>query len=155
MRQIAESCVTDPNAARVRIESLHMTLLFLGERKQSEIDRARAAARALSQADFELRLKRCEFRAREGIVWLRGESNVALSGLVQGLRAGLQRVDVAFDPKPLLPHVTLARKVSRAAEADCDLNWPAQAFTLLRSTPYRGGSRYVAIEHWPLNLKTV
>lgn len=89
------------------------------------------------------------------MVWLRGERSAALAGLVDDLRAGLQRAEVPFDLKPFLPHVTLARKVSSATEADCDLNWPAREFTLLRSAPNPGGSRYEAIERWPLNIETV
>lgn len=155
MQQLAESCITDVNAARVRLESLHMTLLFLGERSVSEIERARDAARSVTRSRFKLRLKRCEFRARQAMVWLRGERSAALAGLVDDLRAGLQRAEVPFDLKPFLPHVTLARKVSSATEADCDLNWPAREFTLLRSAPNPGGSRYEAIERWPLNIETV
>lgn len=155
MQHLAESCITDTNAARVRLESLHMTLLFLGERSVSEIERARAAARSVVQSRFEIRLKRCEFKARQAIVWLRGEQSAALTGLADALRAGLQRAEVPSDAKAFLPHVTLARKVSSATEADCDLHWPAREFTLLRSAPAPGGSRYEAIERWPLDLKSV
>lgn len=150
MQRIAQTCIADTSARRVLLESLHMTLLFLGERDQSEIERARSAAEAVCQAPFEIRLKRCEFRTRQAIIWLRGEADATLAALVEDLRAGLQRAAVAFDPKPFLPHVTLARQVLSATPADCDLRWPVHEFALMRSSPSPGGSRYQAIGRWPL-----
>lgn len=150
MQRIAQTCIADTSARRISLESLHMTLLFLGERNQNEIERAQSAAEAVRQAPFEIRLKHCEFRTRQAIVWLRGETDATLAALVENLRAGLQRAEVAFDPKPFLPHVTLARQVHSATPADCELSWPVYEFALMRSSPSPGGSRYQAIGRWPL-----
>ena len=150
MQQLAETCITDSKAARVRLESLHMTLLFLGECDADETERAKLAAHAIAASPFEVRLDQCEYRTRQAIVWLRGVSTAALTGLADNLRAGLQRADVPFDPKPFIPHVTLGRKVRSAKTADCDLKWVVHEFVLMRSAPSPGGSRYEAIGRWPL-----
>lgn len=150
MQQLAEACIADSNAARVRLASLHMTLMFLGGCDSDETERAGLAADAIAASPFEVRLDRCEYRRRQAIVWLRGVSSKALTALVDDLRAGLQRADVPFDPKPFLPHVSLGRKVRSATPADCDLKWTAHEFVLMRSAPSPDGSRYQAIGRWPL-----
>lgn len=127
-----------------------MTLVFLGDCDTSAAERAKLAACAIAASPFEVQLDRCEYRKPQAIVWLRGVGSKALTGLAANLRAGLRRVDVAFDAKPFLPHVTLGRKVDSAAPADCNLKWVAHEFVLMRSVVGPDGSRYSAIGRWPL-----
>lgn len=140
----------DPAARSVVLESLHLTLVFLGERNDEEVEGAIGVANAITQAPFEIRLERCEFRSRQAIVWLRALQNARLSALVEALRDGLVKARIPFDAKPFLPHVTLARKARTAIDSMCDVIWPVGDFVLMRSRQSLQGSYYQVIGRWLL-----
>jgi 2'-5' RNA ligase len=68
------------------------------------------------------------------------------------LAAGLGRCGVAFDDKPLRPHVTVARKLAQApvlpelSEFSCAL----RALSLVSSVTAASGSVYTVVDSWPL-----
>ncbi len=129
----------------------HVTLAFLGDVPDDRwTDAAAAVERATALVTpFEVRLTGGgRFgRGRFTILWVGLGGDVpALAGLSRGVRRELKRARLAYDPKPLRPHVTVARpgdRVDRAAlEADRAVldsyespPWMVAEVVLMRSRP--------------------
>jgi 2'-5' RNA ligase len=158
---------------RVRDENLHLTVLFLGALAADAEARLAQAAAGVRVAPFELVLDRvgCFFRA--GVLWV-GPGRVPpalfeLRGQLEGVARG---AGVAFDPKPLVPHVTCYRDLKKGTHTFSKagsppgkgvrplfepLRWPVRDFALVHSA----GGQYHVVSQWPLqnasasNVKTV
>ena len=145
---------------RVRDEFLHLTLLFLGDVAADAEARLAAAARDVRVPPFEIVLDRVGgfFRAR--VLWV-GASQVPapLGDLRRQLEATAGTAGVAFDAKPLVPHVTCYRDVRRALDPVPiePLRWAVRDFALVHSAD----GQYHVVSQWPLqnasatNVKTV
>ncbi|BCB86483.1 RNA 2',3'-cyclic phosphodiesterase [Phytohabitans suffuscus] len=146
-------------------DNWHVTLAFLagvpdGRGGDAAVAVERAAALA---APFEVRLTGGgRFgRGRFTILWAGVTGDVpALGGLSKGVRRELKRARLAYDPKPLRPHLTVARPGDRidrvALEADraaldayTSPPWTVGEVVLMRSHP---GPRptYDRLGAWPL-----
>jgi RNA 2',3'-cyclic 3'-phosphodiesterase len=145
---------------RARDESLHLTLLFLGEVAPDAEARLAKAAAAVRTPAFDLVLDRVGSFFRARVLWI-GPSEVppALPALRAALEAAARKAGVAFDPKPLVPHVTCYRDVRKALEPApvTPVRWPVRGFALIQSV----GGQYHVVSQWPLhnapvtNVKTV
>ena len=145
---------------RVRDESIHLTLLFLGNVAADAEARLEAAAAAVRVAPFDLVLDRLGgfFRAR--VLWIgASQAPAELAGLRRQLEAAATRAALPFDPKPLVPHLTCYRDVRKALDPVPipPLRWPVRSFALVESA----GGQYHVVSQWPLqnasatNVKTV
>lgn len=145
---------------RVRDENLHLTVLFLGAVAGEAEARLAPAAAAVRAAPFELVLDRVGSFFRAKVLWV-GPSQVPeqLGALRRQLETAATAAGVAFDPKPLVPHITCYRDVRQAVEpAPVEpLRWPVRSFALVLSA----GGQYHVVSQWPLhngpvtNVKTV
>ena len=145
---------------RVRDESIHLTLLFLGAVAADAEARVRVAAGAIRVPPFDLVLDRVGgfFRAR--VLWV-GPSQVPpeLAQLRRGIEAAATQAGLPFDLKPLVPHLTCYRDVRKALDPVPiePLRWPVREFALVESV----AGQYHVVSQWPLqnapvtNVKTV
>jgi len=74
-----------------------------------------------------------------------------LGSVAATVRELLDRLNVRYDRKPFVPHVTLLRNVPRAAfetaqAIDPPIAWPMHSPALLYSTHAENGTRYVALD---------
>jgi 2'-5' RNA ligase len=95
-------------ARPLRTEDLHLTLAFVG---QLPDERARSLARELPRqpSGVEWTLDRLGSFARARVLWAGGAGSPGLSGLAEQIRTLLARASIPFDPRPFVPHITLAR----------------------------------------------
>lgn len=167
---------------RVRDESLHLTVLFLGTVADGAEARLAEAAAGVRATPFDLVLDRVGSFFRARVLWV-GPSQVPpeLGELRRQLEAAATAAGVGFDPRPLVPHVTCYRDVRLKKGSDPfsaenrasvpraggkgirplfeiePLRWPVRQFALVRST----GGQYHVVSQWPLqnapvtNVKTV
>jgi 2'-5' RNA ligase len=155
----------------VRAESLHLTLVFLGERPAAQVDAisTRVGAVCGAHAPFALRVAGMgcfPSPSRPRVLWagLAGEID-ALKALQRGVldalvRAGLATPDARFDP-----HLTLGRvrdEVQPGPRSTLGRAWVAlpspvlppiavRACHLMRSELGRGGALYTAVRTFPLS----
>jgi 2'-5' RNA ligase len=139
------------------VEQWHVTLAFLGEIPDAKVDAARLAVdRAAKGAEpFTLRIAGGGIfgRGRFTVLWagLRGAEREAdpaggagLAGLAKPVRRELKAARLPYDPKPLRPHLTVARPGDRvtADELAADLallaayegpEWTIDEIRLMRS----------------------
>ncbi len=132
---------------------LHLTLLFLGERPESDLPHLRAVGHHLARLvpPFTARLRGTGYFPNEGTprVWFIRAEGEGFQALAEGLRAELS----SPDPKPFKPHVTLARRKAPAPRVPpvvLDLDWPVEAFALVRSELKPRGPIYTVMEEFPL-----
>ena len=131
-----------------RADDLHLTLAFIGDLVDDvAFDLADAVATLRFKA-FAWQLDALGFFKEAGVVWV-GATNATvrpLADLADRVRALLDQMNVAYDRKPLAPHVTLLRGVKRfAAQKVAPTLWRIESIALYRSAPARQASRYVRV----------
>ncbi|MDE2023083.1 MAG: RNA 2',3'-cyclic phosphodiesterase [Gammaproteobacteria bacterium] len=137
----------------VPAENFHITLAFLGHLDADRAAAARAAAETTQGESFDLVLDRPGFWPDARVVWLAPTSvPEAGSRFSADLRHALRTRGVAVDLRPFLPHVTLARKVSKPGNPGTvrPIRWPVREFVLVHSLAARHGSEYRPLVSWPL-----
>ena len=137
----------------VPAENFHITLAFLGHLEAAGLAAARAAAEAAVGECFELVLERLGFWAEARVVWL-GPAAIPAAGsrFAVTLRDALRAHGLNVDIRPFLPHLTLARKVTKPGNLGSlrAIRWPVREFLLVHSIPKRHASEYRRLASWPL-----
>jgi len=144
-----------PSTARLTAPPhLHLTLLFLGNVEVDVERRMRAALANVPMTPLSLRLIRADMFPG-GIAVLRPEENRALELLQGDIAALVQPLDLSIDPKPWVPHVTLARKAQGCVtpQLAAAIEWDVSQFSLVWSRP--DGTGYDVLESWgrPPNIR--
>lgn len=134
----------------VPARNFHITLLFMGNVPQADLDSAQIAATAIANPGFDLRLDLLECPPRGPVLWL-GVTRPpqALITLVQALRASITAVRTEYVYRP---HVTLVRNPiqgPRPLQVE-PVSWPAREFVLARSQAHPDGAEYTVLARWPL-----
>lgn len=137
----------------MRAESIHLTLLFLGETPLERVGLLQNAAGAINAKSFELVLDRIAGWRHNGIGFAAPAPNDVLVELAQQLRSRVAQADFRFDGRAFTPHITLLRKMDQArGETPIDpMTWRVEEFVLVESEPVAGGVRYSIIGRWPLS----
>lgn len=146
------------DARVVPLQSLHVTLAFLGERPEEEVD-------AIGEALFEAAQPVRGLELGPAAAFGRGRAlGVTLRDTrfeCAQLRSGLERALVArelYEPEDrrFRPHVTVARgrdmKARRLPAPPATGAFDGEAVTLFRSHLGRGGARYAALVSAPLHV---
>lgn len=144
----------------VPARNYHLTLAFLGAVPEARLGDLRAAATAVAARNHRPGgpFLHCIL---DGIEWWRrprvlvataSGAATAAEALARELQSSLAAAGFRPDPKPFRPHVTLARKVSRATIGAATLSVPLSfdGFVLVDSTTEPGGSVYSVIASWAL-----
>lgn len=131
-------------------DTYHLTLAFLGD--IPETDSARAVdAMETACADAPLIALKSDGlgkfgRASDATLWLGITPVPELMQLAERIREELAAQAIAFDGKPLKPHITLARRVRIPRSTLPTLAFPrddkATAVTLFKSTLERNGATH-------------
>ncbi len=149
---------------------LHVTLAFLGEVDDAQLDAATQAAASVAgvHAPFSLRLAGLgTFGSARSprVIWvgLAGEKAQLLS-LQFAVAEALAVRGFPREERPFSPHLTLARirkPLSDDAHATLarvqhepppDTTWRANAIAVMKSELLRPAARYTALSRWPLAL---
>lgn len=161
-----------PDARWVRIESLHVTLKFIGESPEG---RVRAIEEALSQiqdSTFQIEFKDIGFfpspkSAR--VFWIGIHASDALPQLASAIDEKLEKVGIEKEAKSYKPHLTLARAPERGGGRSFHLlqqrlapskplqfgTMTAWEFFLYKSELLRGGARYTKLRGFRLESSGV
>ncbi|MDD5329545.1 MAG: RNA 2',3'-cyclic phosphodiesterase [Sulfuricella sp.] len=138
---------------RTRKETIHLTLVFLGDVEVGRIDELLELAGDIAAPPFRLDLGQYGWWPHNRIVWAAPDGMPAeLAELVDALRERLAGAGFRFDAKPFVPHVTLLRKaVCKASPlAAAPVAWRVRDFVLVRSASNAAGAAYEVIGRWPL-----
>lgn len=137
----------------MRAETLHLTLLFLGDVLKERLPELFAAASGVQVGAFELELDRIALWKHNGIVYLAPSRPPGpLFMLVEQLGMHIEKAGFTYDRKDFVPHITLLRKARSTdlARQSIPLNWKVQGFSLMQSVMDVHGARYECLGCWPL-----
>jgi 2'-5' RNA ligase len=131
-------------------DKIHLTLAFLGEVADADLERAVEAGDAVRADPFELALDHVGSFRRAKVAWAgTAQPPGALVALNEELVGVLARLALPFEEREFTPHVTLARKIARPLPRTAlprPISWRAEAFSLVKSA----GGRYENVASWDL-----
>lgn len=132
-------------------DTLHITLVFLGDTPNTRLDALRELAATITNEAFTLKLDRPGCWQHNRIGWLGVQDTPpALAQLVANLQRALHQSGFTVDDRRYVPHVTLIRNALCGPPPSCQpVTWRAQNFVLLASSKQRPG--YDALGTWPLS----
>ena len=137
---------------RMRADTLHITLAFLGSVPAERLDVLVGCADTVKTGAFELVLDQAGYWRHNRIGWLgASETPPQHFELVSALNAALQAAGFSVDARPHVPHVTLLRKSAGGEVPACvPVSWPIRDFVLVRSSTESDGAHYEVVRHWSL-----
>lgn len=145
-----------------RRETIHLTLVFLGEVPAVKLDDLVAIGRRVRADRFDLKIDRLGHWSHNRLFWAGcGEVPAGLCELQQRLRLLLADAGYARGAaeRSFTPHVTLIRKLPAATDHSCsvrfacpqDMAWRCASFVLVRSVLTPEGPSYRILETFPLH----
>jgi 2'-5' RNA ligase len=150
---VARGLQAELGGKATRQDSIHLTLVFLGEVNAQRLHNVVAAADSVPCAPFTLTLDIAGCWAHNRIAWVGPASTPhPLAETVQALQLRVRALGFAIDERPYAPHITLVRKASRArrtAPLSETAQWSVDHFVLVSSQLDAKGSRYSPIGRWP------
>jgi 2'-5' RNA ligase len=106
-------CGFAPDARWARPESLHVTLKFIGERSEDEVEKIKAALKTIEAGAFEMSVRGYGFfpgaRAPR-VFWVGIEGGAKLTSLAAAVDETLARLDIPKEEHAFNAHLTLARR---------------------------------------------
>ena len=138
---------------RTRAETIHITLVFLGDVAVNRVEELKAQAAMVEATEFDLNITQLGWWRHNRVAWATSEETPkALIELVANLSSRLKEAGFSFDERPYVPHATLLRK------ADCkegmpDIEsalWNNKEFVLVQSVLSEKGSSYEVVGKWPM-----
>ena len=132
-------------------ERLHVTVAFLGELAPDDLERARSAAPTASGV-FDMLLDTLGFWPQSRVLWLAPRVvPPKLAELEQQLWAALADRGFEREPRPFMPHMTLARRARAVADETVEaVPWHVAELALVESLPTANNVHYEVLERWPL-----
>jgi len=141
----------------MRADTLHMTMLFLGETPELLVPDLLACGDRVRASSFTLNVDACCHFPHSKVAWLGcTEPPAQLNTLWSALR---EQVDplmpAAFAdsvPNEFHPHITVARDCLHfpAPHGVPPVTWPVEDFVLIDSNVLPGGPLYRVLRHWQL-----
>jgi 2'-5' RNA ligase len=135
----------------VAVNNLHITLSFIGEVDQAQLQAYAQAAGDINSEPFELVLDRLGYFARPRVLWLGGEHTPkSLLALVKRLNKALRKQGFKPERRPFKPHVTLLRKarpLSTLPEFE-PVTWFVNEFALVQSSSKPTGVSYQVLQEY-------
>lgn len=135
-------------------DSLHCTLVFLGEQDEAALSRTMAVADGLYSPAFDLCFDRLEYWPHNRIVWAGASAAPpALMQIAARLHSGLVSAGLGPFSGMTMPHITLLRNARTPAALPplAAAAWRCGEFVLARSAKKEASSsRYEVIARWPL-----
>jgi len=134
-----------------REESVHLTLVFLGDVALQRLPALQARAAAVRIEPFVLRIEQAGCWRHNNIGWVGpNQTPPALVRLAADLEEALGEEGFRFDRRPYAAHITLLRK-ARCAPMETSIpaiDWHIREFVLVRSELSNEGSRYSIVHRW-------
>lgn len=137
----------------MRVETLHMTLLFVGAVRRERLPELMHAAGKVRSTSFDIKLAQCACWKHNRIAYAAPLQPVdALAKLVSDLRRQVGAAGFSFDEHGFKPHVTLLRNVEHLVEPQMfpAVSWPVVSFDLVESTLTERGAQYQVLATWAL-----
>jgi 2'-5' RNA ligase len=138
----------------MRAETLHATLVFLGDVAVHRLEALQLAAQEVAGEPFRLCLNQAHYWGHNHIVYAAASMVPApLLQLVRRLEQNLRRHRFHFDRRDYRLHLTLLRHAQWSdvpLPAPSALTWQVRDFVLVQSLSDEHGARYQVLARFPL-----
>lgn len=138
----------------MRGETLHGTLVFIGNIEQSRLEALQLAAQEVSAESFELCFDEARYWGHNHIVYAAtGSAPQQLGQLISALEHHLEDHRFKFEQREYKPHVTLLRNAhwtDAPLPAMQTVRWQIHDFALVQSMPKDGLAGYRVLLRFPL-----
>jgi len=121
-----------PEARWVRLESLHVTLKFIGEQKQEQVEAITQRLRRVKSDPFEIHVSGYGFFPNvksPRVFWIGVHAGPQLAQLADDIDAAVAEIGVPREEREFSPHLTLARaggrSGARSGKSSGDPKWRA------------------------------
>lgn len=168
-----------PEARWVRPESLHITLKFIGEQTQEQVEAIAERLRRVEGSAFEIRIGGYGYfpsAKAARVFWIGIEAGAQLAELAADIDSAVSELGVPREDRPYSPHLTLARGGPKRRSGSPKLRngdrpnaifatldkrlvamgaldfgtMNAREFILYQSELSPGGSKYTKLRRFPL-----
>jgi 2'-5' RNA ligase len=139
---------------RMRRDSLHLTLAFIGAVNDAQLALLHEIAAGVAAEPYELVLDRLGWWRHNRILWAGcGETPSHQRRLYESLAGALATAGFRLDPRPHVPHLTLLRhaRCDGLPELAAPIRWRVEEFSLVESGLESAGARYRVLKSWPLH----
>lgn len=165
-RYLAERQTGLPGARWAAPGNLHVTIHFIGEASQSQMEAVKSGLRTVRADAFSLRIKGLGFFGRrpQVVLWAGIEASEGLAALKRQVDGALERhAGIKAAGGRFLPHITLgrARQIDKNSlrafvsgeNAAFPAEFVAEYFTLFSSVLAPGGATHTVEERYPLGVR--
>lgn len=138
---------------KVKMQHIHLTLLFLGNVAVHRIEMLRQAMKNVSAKEFEFNLEEIGYWKRNQVLYIQARQFPAeLFFLVDSLSSVLSEAGFLFDKRAYKPHVTLIRKAIHPVKINLNdpIKWHVNKWYLVQSKQTDHGIDYISLDHWGL-----
>jgi len=159
LASLAEGTARRFGGRPTRAETIHLTLVFLGDIPETRLSELCVLASQLVAPAFGLQLDRLGFWQHNHLLWAGGAAQPALLALAAELHRRLVEAGfcLAGAGREFFPHVTLIRKLPAGGTPDLGqlvlpefLPWRCTEVVLVRSRLSAVGSAYETLGRFPL-----
>ena len=137
----------------VKESNLHITLEFLGEVAEDDLQQLVEKANCIQAEPFEIGITRIGWWRKPGVLWIGTQhSPKQLIHLVASIKQIVEQQGLETDKRSYEPHVTIARKVKQVQlpKQSFAIRWQVNSFALIISKSTNSGVEYHVIHEWPL-----
>lgn len=140
-------------ARQVSVSDIHCTLVFIGDVEFSVTEELKIGAATIDLPVFSLCIDHIDWWRGPQVLWAGvGDVPESLLQLHAQLRDLARETGIHTDPRPLVPHLTLWRKVREPVPktAIAPVRWEVRAFAIVESVGNNSAVRYRVLQNWPL-----
>jgi len=165
--RLTRLCTGLPGARWLPPENMHLTLRFLGETSEADMDSVQSSLRLIEVPSFSLVLDGIGTFGqghRTRAIWVGVETSPDLRHLQSKIETSLVRAGFPPEHRKFTPHITLARfrnalprRIMQFVEANALFRagpFPVERFAMFRSQLGKGGSVYNHLASYDLALRT-
>jgi 2'-5' RNA ligase len=137
----------------VRVDNIHLTLVFLGLVEEGKIAGIKQKAAEISAKPSSIIFDQFLYWQKPKVLCL-GSSQSApeILHLAGNLKQMVADFRIETDKRAYVPHVTLAKKAQIRSYLDFEpIRWSAESFSLVESITEPEGLYYKVVQSWSLN----
>lgn len=150
---IAHQGLSNNKGRFIAAQDLHITLAFLGELSDEQLQLAIAAADKVCGEPFTVTIDRFGYWKRPKVIWLAPTSTPdPLMQLATDLQVQLTTSQIIVDQRSFKPHMTVMRKAYAKPKVTAvkPIEWRIDNFCLVRSTLNKASASYEILKQWQL-----
>jgi len=137
----------------VKMQQIHLTLLFLGNIAIHRLEILQQAMKNVAAKKFEFKLEEICYWKHNQIVYCQAKQfPAALFTLADSLKNAVSDAGFLIDTRTYKPHVTLIRKATHSKKINLDtpVIWHVSEWFLIQSKQTDRGVEYIPLSQWHL-----